>query len=74
MIDKKMLYIDSDDSSECCCPHCNTDNMRFDNSYFTDELSHFVYEFVCENCGAKGKQWYNLLFDGYTYSEPDNNN
>ena len=72
MIYDKMLHVDANNSNECRCPHCDHDEMRFDNSYFTDELSHFVYEFVCENCGAKGKQWYSLVFDGYTYSEPDN--
>ncbi len=70
MIDKKMRHASADNSNECNCPHCNSENIYYNDSYF-DDWGSYVYEFVCEDCGTKGKQWYNLVFDGYTYYEPD---
>lgn len=72
MIDKKFRHVDSSESNEFNCPHCNSEYMRYNDSYFTDD-GFYAYEFMCENCGTEGKQWYSLVFDGYTYSEPDSN-
>lgn len=73
MIGKKIIRINANDSNECYCPHCNSGYLYIADSYF-DDLDNFIHKFVCRDCGAEGEKIYNLVFNGYTYYEPDNEN
>ena len=73
MIDKKMVRVNANDSDECCCPHCNSEYIYITDSHFND-WGNFIHKFKCEDCGADGEKVYNLVFNGYTYYEPDNEN
>ena len=73
MIDKKMLHVSANNSNECNCPNCNGENLYYTDSDFND-WGAYIYKFVCEDCGVEGEKIYNLVFNGYTYYQPDNEN
>ncbi len=44
------------------CPKCKKTNLTYGDSETIDE--NLSYDFTCDDCGAYGKEWYDV-----TYSE-----
>ena len=42
------------------CPLCGKASLEYGNSGIQDE--NYFYSWSCANCGASGKEWYNLVF------------
>ena len=41
-----------------CCPKCGCDELTYDDTQMEADM--VGYEFICDNCGAEGIEWYNL--------------
>jgi len=45
------------------CPICGSEQLSYGAAVFDDYGVNYPY--VCENCGTKGNEAYNLKFDGH---------
>lgn len=54
-----MIHLAED--AEGCCPKCSSDELDYDGHEFDFDGS-IWYDFTCNDCGAKGKEWYNLSY------------
>ena len=51
-------------SNKCgVCPVCGKYILNWGNSDISD--NYIGYEYVCDNCGAEGTEYYKLVFDGH---------
>lgn len=53
MSEHKMIY------SPGVCASCGSDKLIYSDPIIEDEL---IYPYECEDCRAKGKEYYDLLF------------
>jgi hypothetical protein len=53
MSERKMIY------SPGVCASCGSDKLLYSDPIIEDEL---IYPYECEDCHAKGKEYYDLLF------------
>jgi len=51
--------------SEDKCPKCNSEKLKFGSMEQTG-MGNLYYPVECEDCGFIGKQWYDVVFSGYT--------
>ncbi len=49
------------------CPLCGKAALEYGNPGIQDES--YFYSWSCANCGASGKEWYNLVFSEHTVRE-----
>ena len=42
------------------CPVCNSGDIEYGSSYVEDQM--YIYEWSCEECGADGRELYELDF------------
>ena len=45
------------------CPHCRSEQLSY-GTIIIDDCG-VKYPYICENCGTKGNEAYNLEFDGH---------
>lgn len=45
------------------CPICGENNLSWGDSDFQGE--YIGYEWICDNCGHRGTEWYRMIFDGH---------
>lgn len=49
------------------CPLCNSMNLSYGTMEIDGELGNSCYyPWHCDDCGADGKEWYNMSFDSHT--------
>jgi hypothetical protein len=61
-------YIEAEDSEVGHCPVCNSDDIRYGTSDPVDGI--IIYPFKCDNCGAAGNEYGNIVFDGFRVDWP----
>ncbi|MBR2882123.1 MAG: hypothetical protein IKB96_07345 [Prevotella sp.] len=59
---------DANNSKQFHCPHCGEKNLFYDGGYLADD--YYIYDFTCMNCGTNGVEYNLLMFDGYEYNTP----
>lgn len=52
------------------CPFCDGENLSWGNAD-VDENSYY-YEYTCHDCGADGREWYDLVFSENKATKGDN--
>lgn len=45
------------------CPKCNKDDLDYGSLEIEDDSIYYPY--TCNDCGLKGREWYNLYFIGH---------
>lgn len=50
-----------EDDEPGICPQCGRANLEWEASYPEDNM--YCYEFTCQDCGAEGKEWYELMYE-----------
>lgn len=43
-----------------CCPKCGSDNLTYEDTQLEADM--LGYEFTCDECGAEGTEWYELVY------------
>ena len=43
------------------CKNCNSENIVWHGSQVLDDS--IGYEYICQDCGHEGIEWYNLTYD-----------
>lgn len=66
----KFYSVDVNNYQENRCPHCNSKKLRKSYYFWTDDGC-YEERLVCEKCGAKVVQLFNLVLEGCWYTEPD---
>ena len=53
------------------CPNCGSGNLKYGDLEYGDFGDTVYYEFECENCGKRGREWYELQYVGSEIIEED---
>ena len=51
------------------CPQCGSFNINYETC--VNDGEELYYPFICDDCGFKGKEHYNLTFYGMTTADDD---
>ena len=57
---KECVTIGTNEDNSETCPHCENDELEHEAGRI--EENDCVYKWSCEECGAKGRTFYNLVF------------
>ena len=57
---------DTTNSKQFRCPNCGSNNIDYGHGHLEDE--YYIYYFDCCDCGASGREYNQLVFDGYMYN------